>query len=84
MDDIKEGLQYMFQTKNNATMCVSASGHGGMEAALCNLIEDGDVVLVGVTGLWGIRAADMAERYGIVCFQIYLFKIIRSFYFNFL
>lgn len=35
-----------------------------MEAALCNLIEEGDVVLCGVTGLWGRRAGDMAARYG--------------------
>lgn len=64
MDDIKEGLKYIFQTRNAVTLCISASGHGGMEAALCNLIEEGDVVLCGVTGLWGKRAADMAERYG--------------------
>lgn len=64
MDEIKEGLQYVFQTSNPLTLCVSASGHGGMEAALCNLIEDGDVVLCGVTGLWGNRAGDMAARYG--------------------
>lgn len=64
MDDIKEGLKYVFQTRNALTLCISASGHGGMEAALCNLIEEGDVVLCGVTGLWGKRAADMASRYG--------------------
>lgn len=64
MDEIKEGLQYVFQTTNPLTLCVSASGHGGMEAAMCNLIEDGDVVLCGVTGLWGRRAGDMASRYG--------------------
>lgn len=64
MDDIKEGLKYVFQTQNPLTLCISASGHGGMEAALCNLIEEGDVVLCGVTGLWGRRAADMAQRYG--------------------
>lgn len=64
MDDIKEGIQYIFQTKNPLSLCVSASGHGGMETALCNLIEEGDVVLCGVTGLWGRRAGDMATRYG--------------------
>lgn len=64
MDDIKEGLKYVFQTSNPLTLCISASGHGGMEAALCNLIEEGDVVLCGVTGLWGRRAGDMASRYG--------------------
>lgn len=64
MDDIKEGLKYLFQTENAVTLCVSASGHGGMEAALCNLIEQGDVVLMAVTGLWGKRAGEMASRYG--------------------
>lgn len=64
MDDVKEGLKYLFQTTNPVTLCVSASGHGGMEAALCNLIEAGDVVLCTVTGLWGKRAGDIASRYG--------------------
>lgn len=67
MDDIKEGCQYIFQTKNPVTLCVSASGHGGMEAAICNLIEPGDRILFGVTGLWGHRASDMAKRYGGDC-----------------
>lgn len=35
-----------------------------MEAGFCNLIEDGDIVLIAVSGLWGERAADMAERLG--------------------
>lgn len=64
MDDIKEGLKYLFQTRNPLTLCISASGHGGMEASMCNLIEEGDVVLCSVTGLWGRRAGDMASRYG--------------------
>ncbi|XP_037959842.1 serine--pyruvate aminotransferase, mitochondrial [Teleopsis dalmanni] len=64
MDEIKAGLKYAFQTTNEATMCVSGSGHAGMEMALCNLIEDGDVVLLGPTGVWGHRAAEMARRYG--------------------
>lgn len=64
MDEIKAGLQYAFQTTNPATMCISCSGHGGMEAALSNLLEPGDVALIGVTGIWGQRAADMAARHG--------------------
>lgn len=64
MDEIKDGVRYMFQTKNPLTFCLSAAGHGGMEAVLCNLLEDGDVVLCGVTGIWGQRAGDMAIRYG--------------------
>ncbi|KAI9589081.1 serine--pyruvate aminotransferase, mitochondrial [Glossina fuscipes] len=64
MNEIKEGIKYIFQTSNDATMCISGSGHSGLESALCNLIEDGDVVLVACIGLWGHRAADIAKRYG--------------------
>lgn len=64
MDDIKDGIRYIFQTRNPLTFCVSASGHGAMESAMCNILEDGDVILIGVTGLWGSRAGDMAKRYG--------------------
>lgn len=64
MDDVKYGIRYMFQTNNPLTLCVSTSGHGGMEAVLCNLLEDREIVLIGVTGIWGQRAGDMAVRYG--------------------
>uniref|UniRef100_A0A6M2DD09 Alanine--glyoxylate aminotransferase n=1 Tax=Xenopsylla cheopis TaxID=163159 RepID=A0A6M2DD09_XENCH len=64
MDDIKEGIRYVFQTRNALTLAVSASGHGGMEAVLCNLLEPGELVLIAVSGIWGLRAADMARRYG--------------------
>jgi len=64
MDDVKEGLQYAFQTKNPLTLAISGTGHAGIEAALCNLIERGDVVLVGINGIWGERASDMARRQG--------------------
>ncbi|CAO1302747.1 unnamed protein product [Diamesa serratosioi] len=64
MDDIKKGLKYLFQTHNPLTLCVSGPGHAGMETAFCNLIEEGDVVLICITGIWGERAADMARRQG--------------------
>ncbi|PSN42958.1 Serine--pyruvate aminotransferase [Blattella germanica] len=66
MDDVKAGIQYAFQTKNTLTLAISTSGHGGMEAAMCNLIEPGDVVLIAIHGIWGERAADMARRYGML------------------
>ncbi len=64
MDDVKAGIQYAFQTKNPLTLAISGTGHAGMEAALVNLIERGDVVLVGVNGIWGERASDLARRLG--------------------
>ncbi|CAK9803071.1 Alanine--glyoxylate aminotransferase [Anthophora plagiata] len=64
MDEIKAGLQYIFQTKNRLTLALSASGHGGMEACLMNLLEPGDTILIVKCGIWGERAADMATRIG--------------------
>lgn len=40
------------------------AGHAGMEAAVANLIEPGETMLVGNTGIWGVRAAELATRYG--------------------
>ncbi|MGH0175352.1 UNVERIFIED_CONTAM: hypothetical protein FKN15_070512 [Acipenser sinensis] len=64
MDDIKKGIQYAFQTKNELTMAISGSGHVAMEAALYNAVERGETVLMGVNGIWGERAADISERMG--------------------
>ena len=62
--DTGDWLRYAFQTSNNLTVAVSGTGHAGMEAAIANVVEPGDVVLVGVNGLWGERVADLTERYG--------------------
>ncbi|XP_022917907.2 alanine--glyoxylate aminotransferase [Onthophagus taurus] len=70
MDDIKAALQYIFQTKNTLTLCISASGHGGIEAVMCNLLEPGEKVLIAVNGIWGERASNMATRYGGIVRQI--------------
>jgi alanine-glyoxylate transaminase/serine-glyoxylate transaminase/serine-pyruvate transaminase len=64
MDDIKKLLRIVFQTTNEMTFPVSGTGSAGMEAALVNLIEEGDEVVVGVNGVFGERAADAAERLG--------------------
>ncbi|XP_017771663.1 PREDICTED: serine--pyruvate aminotransferase, mitochondrial [Nicrophorus vespilloides] len=66
MDEVKAGIQYIFQTRNELTLAVSASGHGGMETVMCNLLEPGEKVLVATNGIWGERASNMAERYGSV------------------
>lgn len=64
MDEIKQGIQYVFQTRNALTLAISGSGHCALEAALFNLLEPGDSFLVGVSGIWGQRAQDIAERIG--------------------
>lgn len=62
MDDIKEGLKYLFQTTNSLTFCVSGAGHSGLECSFVNLIEDGEVLLIAAQGEWGQRAANIAKR----------------------
>lgn len=35
-----------------------------MEAAIANLLEPGEKIIVGNKGIWGQRVADLAARYG--------------------
>lgn len=64
MSENQELLRYAWQTDNPLTIPVSGTGSAAMEACFANLIEPGDVVLVGVNGYFGLRMVDMAERYG--------------------
>jgi len=64
MEDIKKLLRIVFQTSNEITFPVSGTGSAGMEAAMANLIEDGDEVVVAVNGAFGERIAEAAVRLG--------------------
>lgn len=64
MDDTVALLRRVFGTKNSLTLPVSGTGTAGMEAALANLIEPGDSVVIGVCGYFGARIADIAARCG--------------------
>jgi alanine-glyoxylate transaminase / serine-glyoxylate transaminase / serine-pyruvate transaminase len=64
MDQVQELLRYVFETRNPLTIPVSGTGSAAMEAAIANLVEPGDPVLVCVNGYFGLRLADMAARYG--------------------
>jgi len=64
MDEVKEGLRNIFQTKNELTLPVSATGSAGMETCFVNLLEPGDEVLVCVNGVFGNRMCDIVERCG--------------------
>jgi len=57
-------LRAVFQTKNEWTFALSGTGTSGMEAALVNLVEPGDEVLVAIHGYFGERLADIAARVG--------------------
>jgi alanine-glyoxylate transaminase/serine-glyoxylate transaminase/serine-pyruvate transaminase len=64
MNEVQELLRYAWQTDNQITIPMSGTGSAAMEATLANIVEPGDVVLVGVNGYFGNRLVDMAGRYG--------------------
>lgn len=63
MNETKDLLRYAWQTDNELTIAVSGTGSAAMEATLANVVEPGDVVLVGIKGYFGNRLVDMASRY---------------------
>jgi alanine-glyoxylate transaminase/serine-glyoxylate transaminase/serine-pyruvate transaminase len=64
MNRIQELLRYTFETTNPLTLAVPGTGTAAMEAAVANLVEPGDRVLVCVNGYFGMRISEMARRYG--------------------
>jgi alanine-glyoxylate transaminase/serine-glyoxylate transaminase/serine-pyruvate transaminase len=55
-------LRAVFQTRNAATFALPATGGSGMEAALVNLLEAGDTVLIANAGFFAQRMVDISER----------------------
>jgi alanine-glyoxylate transaminase/serine-glyoxylate transaminase/serine-pyruvate transaminase len=64
MEETAGLLRAAFRTENRATLPVSATGSGGMDALVANFVEQGDRVVVGVNGLFGERFADAVGRAG--------------------
>ena len=64
MDEVQEGLRYVFRTENEWTIPVSGTGSAAMEAAVANLVEPGETVLVPTNGYFGDRMAEMVRRAG--------------------
>jgi len=64
MNALQAKLRSVFQTKNEMTMAISATGSAGMEATIVNLIEPGDSMIACVNGVFGGRMVDVAQRAG--------------------
>ncbi|HYL67543.1 MAG TPA: alanine--glyoxylate aminotransferase family protein [Candidatus Limnocylindria bacterium] len=62
MGDLPVMLRKVFQTQNRITFPISASGSGGIEAAVLNPVEAGDECIVCVNGMFSERMAIIAER----------------------
>lgn len=65
LKEVYADLKWLFQTKNEVFI-FAASGTGAMEAALSNLVNQGDKVLSLVIGNFGARWAKIAQSRGAV------------------
>ncbi|MGA0868943.1 MAG: alanine--glyoxylate aminotransferase family protein, partial [Planctomycetota bacterium] len=64
MDRVQQDLRHVLGTTNRFTIPISGTGSAGMEAAVVNLVEPGDRVVVGVHGVFGGRMVDLVRRQG--------------------
>jgi alanine-glyoxylate transaminase/serine-glyoxylate transaminase/serine-pyruvate transaminase len=64
MDHTMVLLRHLFQTENELSISLPGTGMSGMEAAVCNVVEPGDEVVVGVHGFFGQRLEEIVERHG--------------------
>jgi len=64
MEETQGLLRQVFQTANETTLVLPATGGAGMEAALDNFLEPGDTAIVCVAGFFGGRLAELAHRTG--------------------
>jgi alanine-glyoxylate transaminase / serine-glyoxylate transaminase / serine-pyruvate transaminase len=64
LDELREMLRQVMNTKNELTLTLSGTGSAGMEAAFVNLVEPGDRVLIPVGGFFAARMQEVASRLG--------------------
>ena len=62
-DAIKKLLRYVFQSDDSLALPIPGTGTAAMEAAIANLVEPGEKILIGVNGFFGMRLAEIAKRY---------------------
>ena len=60
---VTDGLNWVFGVSSDV-LTVTASGTGGLEAAVVNVLSPGDRVLAVSIGVFGNRLASIAETYG--------------------
>ena len=62
MDETQVLMRRIFQTENRLTMPLSASGSGGIEASVLNVLEEGDEAIIAVNGTFSDRMYEIASR----------------------
>jgi alanine-glyoxylate transaminase / serine-glyoxylate transaminase / serine-pyruvate transaminase len=64
MTETQEMLRQVYQTQNQLTFPISATGTAGMETCLVNLLETGDKAVICTMGYFGNRMVEIAGRAG--------------------
>lgn len=64
LGEVLEDLKYVFQTKNDV-IAITASGTGGMEAAVSNVLSPGKKAILLTAGRWGERWRGIMKGFGI-------------------
>jgi alanine-glyoxylate transaminase / serine-glyoxylate transaminase / serine-pyruvate transaminase len=64
LDEVTDLLARVYQARAGAVLALPSTGTSGMEAGIVNLVEPRDTVVVAVSGYFGARIAEMAERRG--------------------
>src|SRR5215218_10187805 len=62
LDEVTEMLGAVYRARDGAVLALPSTGTSGMEAGIVNLVEQGETVIVGVSGYFGARIAEMARR----------------------
>ncbi len=70
-EDVRQGLKYLFQTKNEV-LILTTTGTGAMEAAATNLFSKGQKVITINGGKFGERWTKLAKTFGLNPVEILL------------
>jgi alanine-glyoxylate transaminase / serine-glyoxylate transaminase / serine-pyruvate transaminase len=64
LDEVQGMLKVLFRTEAAFALPLSATGSGGMECCLVNLLEPGEKAVIAVQGVFGTRMRAIVERIG--------------------
>jgi alanine-glyoxylate transaminase/serine-glyoxylate transaminase/serine-pyruvate transaminase len=64
LDEVVAMLREVYRAREGVVLPLQSTGTSGMEAGIANLVEPGDTVVVGVSGYFGARIAELAARHG--------------------
>jgi alanine-glyoxylate transaminase/serine-glyoxylate transaminase/serine-pyruvate transaminase len=64
LDEVVAMLAEVYRAHDGMVLPLQSTGTSGMEAGIVNLVEPGDTVIVGVSGYFGARIAEIARRHG--------------------